>query len=288
VNLIQKAWVAFIVLASSLCHGQAPHGTIVILDFAKDKMAIAADSRITFNDKPPDDSFCKIRVFRHRILFAQMGSIGYVRGSNDPFPGWYNAPLALRAVREMGSPDKDPDVEIKDVSSIWATSLALYWNRALKTNPDVVYRTAKPGGDIITGAVFAEARNGSIHWRTVFVGLNPTLNPPAVQAFSGELHDCYPCGEGEKVCAMARPIIPAEFCTQSSARAKDEAAHWNPSPELESWVALETLHAVRLVDLTIAFDPIGNLGGKIDTVELGNDGTIHWVFRKPNCPDNED
>ncbi|HVI08993.1 MAG TPA: hypothetical protein VND65_11955 [Candidatus Binatia bacterium] len=284
-----KTCLLFVVLATGLsAAAQAGHGTIVILDFAKDRMAIAADSRITFNDKPPDDSFCKIRVYRHRIVFAQMGSIGYIRGSNDPFPGWYNAPLAARAVREMGNPDKNPDDEIMDISGIWARSIALYWNRALQTNPDVVYRTAKPGGDIITGAVFAEARNGAVHWRTVFVGLNPTLKPPAVQAFTGELHDCFPCGEGEKVCAMARPVIPTEYCTQSSVRAKDETSHWNPAPELENWVSRETLHAVRLADLTIAFDPVGNLGGKIDTVELHNDGTIQWVFRKPGCPDNED
>ena len=284
---LRKIVLAFLVLAGGLSNAQVGHGTVVILDFFKDKLAIAADSRITFNDRPPDDSFCKIRVFRHRIVFAQMGSIGYIRGSNDPFPGWYNAPVAARAVRERGNPDKDPDVEIKDVSSVWATTLALYWNRALKTNPEVVYRTAKPGGDIITEAVFAEARNGAIHWRAVGVGLNPTLNPPAVQAFSEE-HDCSPCGEGEKVCAMARPVIPAEFCTRSTQRAQDEAARWNPSTELESWVSRETLHAVRLVDLTIAFDPIANLGGKIDSVELHNDGTIQWVFRKPGCPQNED
>jgi hypothetical protein len=285
---MKKTLLIFAILASRLAYAQSGHGTIVVLDFAKDKMSIAADSRITFDNRPPDDSFCKIEVFRHRIVFVQMGSIGYVRGSNDPFPGWYNAPLARRAVREMGDPDKDPDVEIKDVSSIWARSLALYWNGAYQTNPDVVIRTAKPGAGIITGAVFAEARDGAIHWRAVGVGLNPTVDPPTVQAFSGEMHDCWPCGNVEKVCAMARPVVPAEFCAQTTARAKDEIEHWNPSPDLESKVSRETLHAVRLVDLTVAFDPIGNLGGEIDALELHNDGTIDWVFRKPNCPENED
>ena len=68
---LRKIALAFLVLAGGLSNAQVGHGTVVILDFFKDKLAIAADSRITFNDRPPDDSFCKIRVFRHRIVFAQ-------------------------------------------------------------------------------------------------------------------------------------------------------------------------------------------------------------------------
>jgi hypothetical protein len=284
---MQKTLLIFVLVVGGFSNAQAGHGTIIILDFAKDKMAIAADSRIIFEDQPPDDSFCKIEVFRHRIVFTQAGSIGYKRGGLDPFPGWYNAKLAQRAVKEMANPDKDPDVEIKDVASIWANSLAFYWNRVHRSNRDAVIQAAKSGAGLITMSVFAEARNGAIHWRTVGVGLNPTADPP-VQAFTGEMHDCWRCGDGEKVCAMARPVIPAEFCAQSTKRAKDEAAQWKPSPELAGKVARETLHAVRLVDETIALDPIGGLGGKVDALELHNDGTINWVFRKQNCPENED
>jgi hypothetical protein len=282
---MKRALLIFTVLATALASAQAGSGTIIILDFAKDKLAIAADSRITFDAKPADDSFCKIELFRHRIVFAQMGSIGYERGGVDPFPGWYNSDLARRAVKEKGSLDKDPEVEIKDISTIWATSLAFDWNRAYRSSREAVLRAAKPGAGLITGSVFAEARDGAIHWRFVGVGLNPTANPP-IQAFTGEMHDCWPCGDGEKVCAMARPVIPAEFCAQSTPRAKDEAAQWNPSPELLRTVARETLHAVRLVDIATALDPIGGLGGKIDTLELHSDGTISWIFRKPNCPES--
>jgi len=284
---MQKALLIFVLLVGSVSNPQVGHGTIIILDFAKDKMAIAADSRITFDNGAPDDSFCKIEVFRHRIVFTQMGAIGYKRGSLDPFPGWYNSDLARRAVREMGSADKDPDVEIKDVASTWANTLALYWNRAYRSNRDVVIQASKPGAGLIAGSVFAEARNGAIHWRFVGVGLNPTADPP-IQAFTGELHDCWPCGNGEKACAMARPVIPAEFCTQSTQRAQDEAAKWKPSPELLGKVARETLHTVRMVDITVALDPIGGLGGRTDALELYNDGTIKWVFRKDNCAANED
>jgi hypothetical protein len=233
----------FTVLATGLANAQVGSGTIIILDFAKDKLAIAADSRITFDDRPPLDSHCKIRVFSHRIVFTEMGAIGFNRAPFDPRLGWSNSALARRAVREQANSDKNPDVEIKDISSIWANSLAAYWRDAYQTTDrEAVTRIAKPGGGLITGAVFAEARNGS----------------------------------------------PGEFCTQSSSRAKVEAEKWKPSPELADRVSRETLHAMRLVDLTIAFDPIQGLGGEIDALELHNDGTINWVFRKQNCPDNED
>jgi hypothetical protein len=282
-----KIFLTFIILATSLSAAQSGHGTIIILDFSKDKLAIAADSRITHDDSPPDDSFCKIEVFQHRIVFTQMGSIGYKRGSLDPFPGWYNADVARRSVTAMANPDKDPDVEIKDVASIWATTLAEYWNAAYRSNREGVLQISKAGAGLITASVFAETRKGAIHWRFVGVGWHPTANPP-IQAFTGEYQDCWPCGDGEEVCAMARPVVPKEFCTQTSRRAKDEAAQWNPSPDLLGRVSREALHAIRLVDDTIALDPGGGLGGKIDALELHNDGSINWVFRKDTCAANED
>lgn len=289
---MRRTLVTFIILTSALGQAQvgspAGHGTIIVLDFSKDKLSIAADSRITHDNKPPDDTFCKIEVFRHRIVFTQMGSIGYDRGSTDSFPSWRNSDFARRAVAEKSSPEKDPDVELNDIASIWASSLAYRWNQAYRTSPEIVERTARPGGELLTGAVFAEAVNDAIHWIFVGVGLNPTLTPPQVQAFTAHLHDCWACGAGEKVCAMARPNIAEEFCTQSSQRAKDEAAQWSPSAELAGRVSRETLHAVRLVDDTIAFDPVGGLGGGIDSLELHNDGMIRWVFRKESCPENED
>jgi hypothetical protein len=278
----------FIFFAASLSKAQVGSGTIVVLDFSKDKLAIAADSRVTFDDRPPEDSFCKIEVFRHRIAFTEMGAIGFRRGPSDPLPGWSNSALARRSVRAEANPNKDPDAEIKDIASIWANTLATYWRSAYQSDRDAVDRViANSHNGPITGAVFAETRNGAIHWRFVAVNFFPEMNPP-IQAITGEMHHCWPCGQGEKVCAMARPAIPEEFCTQNTPRAKDEAAHWTPSPESADKVDREALHAIRLVDLTIAFDPIKGLGGPIDVLELHNDGAINWVTRKQTCPDNED
>jgi hypothetical protein len=278
----------FIVLVTSLSNAQVGSGTIVVLDFSKDKLAIAADSRVTFDDRPPEDSFCKIEVFRHRIAFTEMGAIGFRRGSSDPLLGWSNSALAHRSVLAEENSSKDPDSEIKDIASVWANTLASYWRSAYQSDRDAVDRViANSHNAPITAAVFAETRNGAIHWRFVAVSFFPEMNPP-IQAITGEMHHCWPCGQGEKVCAMARPAVPEEFCTQTSPRAKDEAAHWTPSAELADKVDREALHAIRLVDLTIGFDPIKGLGGPIDVLELHNDGTVNWVSRKQHCPDNED
>jgi hypothetical protein len=285
---MQKIFLTIIVLVTTLSSAQIGHGTIIILDFSKDKMAIAADSRVTFDNGPPNDSFCKIEVFRHRIVFTEMGAIGFKRAALDPSPGWSNRELARRSVKAMADPAKDPDDEIKDIASIWTNTLASNWRSAYQSDPEAVNRVvATLHNGPITGGVFAEARNGSIHWRFVAVAFYPEMNPP-IQGVTGEMHHCWPCGKGEKVCAMARPAIPEEYCAQSSARAKDEAANWSPSPELLGKASRETLHAARLVDLTIAFDPIQGLGGKVDALELHNDGTINWIFRKDNCAENED
>jgi hypothetical protein len=284
---LRKTVLAYLVLAGGLSNAQVGHGTVVILDFFKDKLAIAAESRTTYEDRPPQDTSCKIRQYQHRIVFVEIGAVGFRPAPRDPFRGWDNVELALRSVHAEASPQKDPDAELKDIAGIWARTLASYWNTAYRYHPDSVARAAFWGAGQISSGFFAEIRNGTIHTLHVGVELDKDKNPPVV-AFTFKMGDCWPCGEGERVCAMARPMIPKEFCEETSRRAKDEAAHWRPSPELMGEISRETLHAVRLVDDTIAFDPMIGLGGKVDALELHNDGTINWIFRKPSCPENED
>jgi hypothetical protein len=51
----------------------------------------------------------------------------------------------------------------------------------------------------------------------------------------------------------------------------------------------KTARVVRLVQLSISYTiPKGYVGGKIDALELWNSGRVHWLSRKPNCPENED
>ena len=283
---MRKIVLAVLVLTACVSNAQVGHGTVVILDFFKDKLAIAADSRVTYEDRPPQDTVCKIRQYQHRIVFAEIGALGFMPGAHDPFRGWDNVELAYRSVRAQASPEKDPDTELKDIAGIWARTLASYWNTAYRYQPDSVARAAFWGAGQISSGFFAEIRNGTIHTLHVDVELDKDKSPP-MSAFTFKMGDCWPCGDGERVCAMARPLIPKEFCEQTSQRAKDEAAHWTPSPELVAKISRETLHAVRLVDDTIAFDPMIGLGGKVDALELRNDGTINWIFRKPSCPENE-
>jgi hypothetical protein len=51
----------------------------------------------------------------------------------------------------------------------------------------------------------------------------------------------------------------------------------------------ETARVMRLVQLSILYSsPKGLIGGSIDALELWNNGRIHWVARKDNCPENQD
>jgi hypothetical protein len=46
------------------------------------------------------------------------------------------------------------------------------------------------------------------------------------------------------------------------------------------------LRVFRLVDLARAYDSTGEIGGKIDAVELLGNRTVRWFARKDNCPAN--
>lgn len=45
------------------------------------------------------------------------------------------------------------------------------------------------------------------------------------------------------------------------------------------------LLAIRLADLAAALTPTKDVGGKIDAIEIEK-GAIHWIARKPNCPED--
>jgi hypothetical protein len=46
--------------------------------------------------------------------------------------------------------------------------------------------------------------------------------------------------------------------------------------------------AIRLVALTEEYDKSKTVGGPIDAIELSNTGSVRWVARKCNCPENQD
>jgi len=84
-----------VILAAHSAYSQVGSGTVIIVNFSKDKLVVSADSRAIYPDRnrPPDDSQCKLATFDHKTLFATGGNAAYLRDTvNDiPIGEWRNA-----------------------------------------------------------------------------------------------------------------------------------------------------------------------------------------------------
>jgi hypothetical protein len=253
-------------------------GTIVIFLPAKDKFIVAADSRglkIRGNE-PPDDHKCKIAVFHDQFVFANSGSIAYERTlDNDPVKEWSNSIEAQIAIGNHKSDKGDAQTVIEHVATAWAESLRSKWQFLYSQNKELVLKAAKPPSYVLTSGIFATARQGNIG----FAVRELTLDGAQVRIIQSKCGPDHYCGAGQT-------DVFLEFVRQSSPRAVAEFKSWAESSVAESKrrsIDLRTLYAIRLAELTIAYDSTGTVGGRVDAIEIEQDGTVRWAQVKPCC-----
>jgi hypothetical protein len=163
------------------------------------------------------------------------------------------------------------------------------WDALYREHPKDVIRSAEHGRGVLTGGFFASAENGTIYKQIELITFNQNSTTP-VRAQTGYM-ECWPCMQqpGAQICAGGLTEIAAEFCSETSVLAQREGLkQWTISDSLLHRIDKPALLPIRIVDLTIAYDPKGVVGGKIDAIELRKDGGIRWLQRKDNCPENQD
>jgi hypothetical protein len=287
---MKKFMLVTVMLAAGAACAQLSRGTVIIFNFSKDKLVVAADSReITINanggESPPNDTYCKLSIFRHKIVFTSVGGAGYIQqGADDPVSGWSNEALARIAVQTADVSD-DAQTRIRRVAERWADLLLPLWNSYYASHPQEVMRTVEKYKGQVTVGVFSQASNGRIYYQPVaLVFQSRNLPAPIVPMFASGLRDCWPCGQGDSsVCVGGTGIdITAKVCSQET------HAFFHPSDLVLQSLGRNAALTIKLADLAIAFSGDHGVGGPIDAVELQNDGRLRWIQRKQNCPDNQD
>jgi hypothetical protein len=268
-----------IALWSYSAFAQAQHGTVIVVNFTKDKVIIAADSRAMNSDtrRPPDDCRCKISAFGKKIVFTTSGTAVFMKGStSDPVEGWDNSEIANRAARESRY-DLD-----KTVLS-WSSILADHWKSAYLWHSDMVIHAAEIGNGVITVGLFFQAETGK--YKAVAVTFDRSRLEP-IQMQLGDLSACWPCGQqdGARICVVGRIEAVDSICSKSKG-ARDIIG--NMSLDSLKTTNESALLAIRLVDLAASLTATKDVGGKIDAIEIEK-GALHWIARKPNCPEDQD
>jgi hypothetical protein len=249
-------------------------GTIVVFQLAKNEFVIAADSRAAVNGgESAEDNSCKISAFKlNRTVFSSGGFSYYERGKNDLMPSWDVMNEAKRAVVESGPTGKmDATDAVDRIAQLWERNMLKRWEQMRVYQPNVVLKAASVGKGILSTGLFATSRKGSLAfaWTSiVLVADKLSIVHPDLPCTS------VPCGVGKMDVFNRYGSSGKDFMTP-------------PSPSMKSW-SYELRRVIKLVDLTIAEDTSGIVGGPVDALELLKDGTIRWREKKTNCPKSSD
>jgi len=193
----------------------------------------------------------------------------------DPAHAFDNVQEARDAVRRRSVlPVKKTLVD--DIADAWVDSLTEDWKLMYSSHPDLVIEAARRGKGTLATGMFA----GAVKGKTVLAGRAITFSKDRQELIvSAPIpYDCE-----ARLCATGMTEVFDEYTSfpPQTKRAEREAI-LKPTKN-------ETARIIRLVQLSILYTTHRDeIGGKIDALELWNNGRIHWVARKENCPENQD
>jgi hypothetical protein len=243
-------------------------GTIVVFERTDHALFVAADSQINFEHAAPRFDQCKVGTLDQDSIFAMSGATSYYPdGVKDRVATWDSLEQARLAAADTrrGPRAQDAAAAVDAIAENWAARIEAHWNTLTLSHPERVQWAVEQEGGRLANAIFAVGRGGKIavSLRSVVfeagaahvVPLSPeSLCQPGL-----------PCGTGQTK-------VFYEFTRKTSLRSQREPKQ--PSPMLE---------VIRLVDLSLAYDTTGTIGGQIDALELDDSGQVSWYQHKENC-----
>jgi hypothetical protein len=292
--------VALVLLLSCLTARAFPQvrsGSIVVLGRSRQRVVIAADSRLNLGEGKYEDSSCKVTALSDDLIFAATGIVG---DSSYLLPESLRFDATEEARRVFLQYSQKPENFLSlgvvgTLASNWGTAMAKSIRAAADSSPaslqewlkrvDLshespfiagVFAGLESDGELSVYSVsvdYAQPRDGKMLAEPFFLTSMP---------FSDEFPDDFPV-----LTPFGLTEIVHEISEGKSDRAKEEINIRHSLMKTLSAEAFAERQVVRMVDLTIAFHPKQEfVGGKIDAIELERAGKVHWIQRKPNCPEN--
>jgi hypothetical protein len=286
-----------VLLLAALAGAQVRSGSIVVLGRSRQRIVIAADSRVNFGDGKYKDSSCKIAALNDQFIFAATGIVGdssYLLPENLRFDATEEARRVFRQYSQ--TPENSFGLgKVGTVASNWGTAMAKHFRDAAQVSPGSLREWLKRvdrshESPFIVGVFAGLESDGEISVYSVNVDyVQPRGGPASAEPFfltsmpfSDDFPDDFPL-----ITPFGIPEIVHEVSDGKSDRAKQELNNRQLLQKTLSAEAYARNQVIRMVDLTIAYHPKQEfVGGKIDAIELPRAGKVHWVQRKQNCPEN--
>lgn len=263
---------------------QVDRGTIVLIDISQSRVIIAADSRSSPSGRILSDHACKITALGKKMLFAESG----IAGSNHTVLkslNWHASDDAVAAFKRVVSkaPAKDGDL---------VTAVAAEWEKKMKVRHTRDERTAgfldDVPTDVLSDSVFAGLDDrGRIMAREVSFtfdraeaqkkGFSPVVSKNQPWIVPAEM----------TLKVMGHSEVALEFASKSSERALVEAQRWQLEMQSRRNEDYYVSYLKHLIDLEATYAiPDAGVGGDVDIATLDSGGTIRWVRRKKDCPED--
>lgn len=292
-------------------NAQINSGTVIIVGVSKDKVIVAADSRVMHGRDDNgnyihQDGYCKIATPEHKFVYGATGLVGYISditprrwrvdAMDDARSALRDAPMRLEMRRQGQESCKAPscttpipnETFIEAIAETWWTNVATKLMMFSTSEMDQWLKDQGGGDRVSFTGVFAGITSPSDIQVFVRSYTCKLPKPSEVEDFTKRgIQKCSP--EYQRFSINVTPNVQwfgfgitdivAEYLGQSSPRSKEEIKQWANMSEAQI--------AVRLVDLTIAFSADKEkVGPPIDVVELRSDGTITWLQNPQNCKED--
>ena len=284
-------------LLSARAWPQVRSGSIVVLGRSRQRVVIAADSRVNFGDGKFDDSSCKITALSDKLVFAATGIVGdssYLLPEGLRFEATEEAKKIF--LQYSQAPENIFDLgTVGTLASNWGEAMAGHFRAAAQASPASLQEWLKRvevshEEPFLVGLFAGLESDGEISVYSVRVDYaqpdaGPALAVPfflTSMPFSDEFPDDFPL-----LTPFGMPEIVREISDGQTDRAKQEINARSLLLRTLSAESFARRQVIRMVDLTIAYHPKQEfVGGRIDAIELARSGKVRWVQRKQNCPEN--
>lgn len=201
-----KSFILALLMTYPTC-AEISSGSIVIFNFTKDEIVVAANSLATHHDTgTPDYSYCKIATLGHQLIFTSVGR------AMATLPGrvlWDNTALAGEAFRSAKKGVRG-EVDLNDVVDLWARSVKSHW---VTIDWARIADLSRTNNGQLTAGVFI---GKGLAYKVVALSYNGVLDP-AKYTVANTIDGCWPCGQlnGGMVCGAGHHLdVAAKFCSE--------------------------------------------------------------------------
>ncbi|MBZ5509326.1 MAG: hypothetical protein LAO78_28035 [Acidobacteriia bacterium] len=274
-----------VVLALSACAQELAqsvkvgHGTVVVIFFSKERVVLAADSRLTYSGPVGlhKDNQCKVSNLGHQTIFAASGFNRY------NFPQDRNMPkfdVYQQAVQVSRSYKGNLHERGKAVAEAWAQQVKAALDIGLVRHPAEVMSSLHGQSMQLASGVFAgKSDTGLAVYHASILCECRTAHKYA----SIHISQLQPVNDGVPAASIGTAETMGLFSEVADATSPRGLAERDTWKEAEDKPDRDANVTIRTGEFILHHSKDRTIGGPLNAIELTAAGAVRWVKREKNC-----